>query len=287
MLIGDDEHGWTENNVFNFEGGCYAKVTGLTKEKEPAIFNAVRNGAIVENTIFFEKTNQIDFDCNTITENTRVSYPLNYIDNAVEPSTGRVPENIFFLTCDASGVLPPISKLTTEQAMFQFITGYTAKIAGTETGITEPKTTFSACFGAPFLPLHPGYYAKLLGKKMQENKVKVWMVNTGWSGGPYGIGKRIPLVYTRAMINAALKGLLDKVDYELHPVFEMLMPKRCPGVPETLLSPRYTWRDRGAYDKAAYDLAELFRKNFEQYAINGLDDSIVKAIPKKRFVHFS
>ena len=284
-LIGDDEHGWDEKGVFNFEGGCYAKVTGLSKEKEPAIFNAVREGAVVENTCFFDHTNQIDYLNNSITENTRVSYPIHYILNAAEPSVGEVPQNIFFLTCDASGVLPAISKLTTEQAMFQFVSGYTAKIAGTETGITEPKVTFSACFGAPFLPLSPGYYANLLGKKMQQHKVNVWMVNTGWIGGPYGIGRRIPLVHTRAMINAALKGQLDNVAYETHPVFGMQIPRRCPGVPETLLNPRYTWRDRDAYDNAAYELAELFRKNFEQHKIEGLAEGIRKALPRKQMVH--
>lgn len=286
-LIGDDEHGWHEEGVFNFEGGCYAKVIGLSKEKEPAIFNAVREGALVENTCFFDNCNQIDYSSCAITENTRVSYPLNYIQNAAEPSIGSIPKNIFFLTCDAYGVLPPISRLSAEQAMFQFISGYTAKIAGTETGITEPKATFSACFGAPFLPLHPGYYAKLLGAKMRQHKVNVWMVNTGWSGGAYGVGKRIPLAYTRAMINAALKGHLDKVTYEQHPVFGVQMPKRCPGVPETLLNPRYTWRDRNAYDDAADDLGELFRKNFEQYMVEGLDEGLKKALPRKSFAHSS
>jgi len=286
-LIGDDEHGWTDEGIFNFEGGCYAKVINLSKEKEPAIYNAVKEGALVENVCFLGGTKKIDFSNSSITENTRVSYPVDYIANAVKPSKGGVPENIFFLTCDAYGILPPVSRLTPGQAMFQFISGYTAKIAGTETGITEPKATFSACFGAPFLPLHPARYAKLLGKKMQEHNVNIWMINTGWIGGAYGVGKRISLQHTRAIIHAALSGWLNNAAYETHPVFGMQIPKRCPGVPETLLNPRYTWRDRDAYDEAADDLAELFRKNFEQYNINDFDDSIKKAVPKKRIAHFS
>lgn len=286
-LIGDDEHGWTDEGIFNFEGGCYAKAIGLSKEKEPAIYNAVREGALVENIGFEEGCNKIDFACQRITENTRVSYPVDYIDNAAKPSKGGGPENIFFLTCDAYGVLPPISRLTVSQAMFQFISGYTAKVAGTETGVTEPKATFSTCFGAPFLPLHPGFYARLLGKKLQQYNVKVWLVNTGWIGGPYGVGRRIPLQHTRAMINAALNGWLDNVLYEAHPVFGMQMPKRCPYVPETLLNPRYTWRDRDAYDEAADNLAELFRKNFENYAGDIKDEGIRRAVPQARVAHFS
>ena len=208
-LIGDDEHGWTAEGIFNFEGGCYAKTIDLSETKEPAIYNAIRPGALVENTTFFPGTNRIDFSSKTITENTRVSYPLGFISNAIEPSLGNIPANIFFLTCDAYGVLPPVSKLNPEQAMYQFISGYTAKIAGTETGITEPKSTFSACFGAPFLPLHPGKYAAMLGEKIRRHRVKVWMINTGWSGGSYGTGSRISLAYTRAMIAAALEGKLE------------------------------------------------------------------------------
>jgi phosphoenolpyruvate carboxykinase (ATP) len=205
-LIGDDEHGWTADNIFNFEGGCYAKTINLTEEKEPEIFNAIRPGALLENIIFYPGSNRINFDDASITENTRVSYPLDYISNALEPSIGGLPKNIFFLTCDAFGVLPPIARLTPGQAMYQFISGYTAKVAGTEAGVTEPKPTFSACFGAPFLPLHPGKYAKMLGDKMQEHKVNVWMINAGWTGGPHGIGNRMKLKYTRAMITAALEG---------------------------------------------------------------------------------
>lgn len=278
-LIGDDEHGWTNNSVFNFEGGCYAKVIDLSEEKEPEIFRAIKPGALVENVTFIEGTNKIDFHSSKITENTRVSYPLNYISNAQEPSIGGLPKNIFFLTCDASGVFPPISKLTPGQAMYQFISGYTAKVAGTEAGVTEPKLTFSACFGAPFLPLHPGQYAEMLGKKMNEHNVNVWMVNTGWSGGPYGVGHRMKLGYTRAMITAALNGDLDKVEFEQHPVFGMMMPKTCPNVPDEILNPRNTWEDKAAYDAKAKDLAQQFIKNFEKYA-SGVSEEILAAAPK-------
>lgn len=278
-LIGDDEHGWTNKSVFNFEGGCYAKCINLSEEKEPEIFQAIRSGALVENTRFYEGTNTIDFSNQSITENTRVSYPLHFISNALQPSIASIPKNIFFLTCDAYGVLPPISKLTPEQAMYQFISGYTAKVAGTETGITQPKATFSACFGAPFLPLHPGIYAEMLGKKIKENNVHVWMINTGWSGGMYGIGKRIKLSYTRAMITAALNGSLQEVEFEQHPIFGMMIPKRCPNVPVNVLNPRYTWSNRTAYDTTAKELALLFIKNFEKYA-QGLSDEILKAAPK-------
>jgi phosphoenolpyruvate carboxykinase (ATP) len=281
-LIGDDEHGWTADNIFNFEGGCYAKCINLKEEKEPEIFHAIRPGALVENINFYPGTDQINFEDGSITENTRVSYPLSYISNALEPSRGPLPKNIFFLTCDAYGVLPPLSSLTPGQAMYQFISGYTAKVAGTETGITEPKSTFSACFGAPFLPLHPGRYAELLGKKMKEEGVKVWMINTGWSGGPYLKGSRIALSYTRAMITAALEGKLDEVEYQLHPVFGMLMPKSCPGVPSALLDPRTTWADAAEYDKMARQLAGWFIRNFEKYA-GDVSEEILAASPKGRF----
>jgi phosphoenolpyruvate carboxykinase (ATP) len=278
-LIGDDEHGWNDKSVFNFEGGCYAKTIDLCEDKEPEIFHAIRPGALVENVGFFEGTNQIDFTNKKITENTRVSYPLDFISNALEPSIGGLPKNIFFLTCDAYGVLPPICKLDAGQAMYQFISGYTARVAGTEAGVTEPKATFSACFGAPFLPLHPGYYAKMLGEKMKENNVNVWMVNTGWSGGGYGIGNRMKLSYTRAMITAALNGGLDHVEYEKHSVFGVMMPKSCPGVPQNILHPRYTWADRTAYDNQAKQLAKLFINNFEKYAA-GVNAEILTAAPK-------
>ncbi len=278
-LIGDDEHGWTSDAIFNFEGGCYAKVIDLTEEKEPEIFKAIKPGALVENVGFVNGTNVIDFAAKPITENTRVSYPLNYISNAQEPSIGGLPKNIFFLTCDAYGVLPPVSKLSPGQAMYQFISGYTARVAGTEAGVTEPKATFSACFGAPFLPLHPGFYAKMLGDKMRENNVNIWMINTGWSGGAYGVGKRMKLSYTRAMITAALNGELDNVEFEAHPIFGMMMPKTCPNVPREILHPRFTWADREAYDETAKKLAQMFISNFEKYAAQ-VTDEILAAAPK-------
>lgn len=277
-LIGDDEHGWNGNGVFNFEGGCYAKCIDLSEEKEPAIFRAIKPGALVENVTFIDDTDEIDFTSKAITENTRVSYPLHYIKNAIEPSIGGLPKNIFFLTCDAYGVLPPISKLTPGQAMYQFISGYTAKVAGTETGITEPKATFSACFGAPFLPLRPDFYAEMLGKKMKEDNVNVWMINTGWIGGKYGVGARIKLRYTRAMIAAALNGRLNNVDYETHPVFGVAIPKSCADVPAALLNPRATWTSKIEYDKQAKELALMFRKNFEKYA-NYVSKEILSAEP--------
>ncbi len=278
-LIGDDEHGWTSDAVFNFEGGCYAKVIDLSEEKEPEIFHAIRPGALVENTTYVDGTNKIDFASKKITENTRVSYPLHFISNALEPSIGKTPKNIFFLTADASGVMPPISKLTPAQAMYQFISGYTAKVAGTEAGVTEPKSTFSACFGAPFLPLHPGQYAEMLGKKMRENDVKVWLINTGWSGGSYGVGSRIKLAYTRAMITAALNGELENVQYDIQPTFGYAMPTTCPGVPSEILNPRNTWNDKAAYDAKAKSLAGEFVKNFEKYAA-GVSAEILSAAPK-------
>jgi phosphoenolpyruvate carboxykinase (ATP) len=276
-LIGDDEHGWTCDAVFNFEGGCYAKCIDLSEEKEPEIYRAIRPGALVENVIFFEGTNKIDFSNKKITENTRVSYPLDFVGNAIEPSMGGIPKNIFFLTCDAYGVLPPISKLTPGQAMYQFISGYTAKVAGTEAGVTEPKSTFSACFGAPFLPLHPGFYAEMLGKKMRKHNVNIWLINTGWSGGGYGIGKRMKLSYTRAMIAAVLNNDMH-VSFEKHPVFGMMMPLSCPNVPSEILNPRNTWSDKNEYDKKATDLAKQFIKNFEKYA-SGVSEEILKAAP--------
>ena len=278
-LIGDDEHGWSNNGVFNFEGGCYAKCVDLTKEKEPEIFGAVKFGSLLENINFYENTSKVDFSNISKTENTRVSYPIHYIDNAIDPSMGNIPKNIFFLTCDAYGVLPPISKLTTGQAMYHFISGYTAKVAGTEMGITEPTLTFSACFGKVFLPLHPTKYAELLGKKLKENKVNVWLINTGWSGGAYGVGSRMKLSYTRSMITAALTGKLDSVKYEILPIFGLQTPIECADVPSDILNPRNTWRDRDAYDATANKLAASFVKNFEQYA-NAANDEIMAAAPK-------
>lgn len=278
-LIGDDEHGWTDNSVFNFEGGCYAKTIDLSAEKEPEIYNAIRPGALVENVTFINGTDKIDFGSKKITENTRVSYPLSFISNALHPSIGNIPKNIFLLTADAYGILPPVSKLTPGQAMYQFISGYTAKVAGTEEGVDEPKPVFSACFGAPFLPLHPTKYASMFGKKMKHHKVKVWMINTGWSGGKYGVGSRMKLSYTRAMITAALEGKLDDVEYEAHPVFGFMIPKSCPGVPSDILNPRHTWEDKHAYDESAMDLARQFIKNFEKFK-DAADEEILAAAPK-------
>lgn len=279
-LIGDDEHGWAPNNsVFNFEGGCYAKTINLSQEKEPQIYDAIRFGAILENIGFKEGTLIPDYKDDSITQNTRVSYPIEHIDNIMQPSKGNNPKNIFFLTCDAFGVLPPISKLTPGQAMYHFISGYTAKVAGTEAGITEPQTVFSACFGAPFLPLHPAKYAEMLGHKMAENNVNAWLINTGWSGGGYGVGERISLPYTRALITAALNGELDAVEYVKDEVFGLAMPTTCPLVPSEILNPKNTWTDKSAYDKKANELAQAFVKNFEEFEA-GSSQEILDAAPK-------
>ncbi|GGF06958.1 phosphoenolpyruvate carboxykinase (ATP) [Hymenobacter cavernae] len=266
-LIGDDEHGWTpDEGIFNFEGGCYAKVIDLTREKEPQIWDAIRFGAIVENTRFVPGTRTVDYTDKSVTENTRTAYPISFIDNAIEPSVAKAPRHIFFLTADAFGVLPPISKLDKCQAMYHFMSGYTAKVAGTEMGITEPQITFSACFGAVFLPLHPTRYAEMLGRKMEENQVNVWLVNTGWTGGSYGVGRRMKLAYTRAMITAALRGELTNVPSFTDPVFGVKIPTSVPGVPSNLLDPRNTWQDPDAYDQTAAALAEKFVQNFRKYA---------------------
>jgi phosphoenolpyruvate carboxykinase (ATP) len=277
-LIGDDEHGWSDYTIFNFEGGCYAKCADLTPEKEPQIFSAIKFGALLENINFIKGTRQVNFSDIGKTENTRVAYPMYYVKNAVIPSLGASPKNIFFLTADAFGVLPPISKLTTAQAMYYFISGYTAKVAGTEAGINEPKTTFSACFGQAFLPLHPVVYARLLGTKLKEHHVNVWLVNTGWTGGPYGTGKRMKLQYTREMITAAINGELDHVHYQAHPVFSLQMPLTCPNVPDNILNPRNTWADKDSYDEHANNLAMAFVKNFEQYTAHSTKE-IMNAAP--------
>jgi len=278
-LIGDDEHGWSdEDSVFNFEGGCYAKTIDLTEEKEPDIFRAIKPGALLENVRFKPGTNEVDFEDTSVTENTRVSYPIYHIDNIAEPSIGHNPKNIFFLTCDAFGVLPPISKMTPGQAAYHFISGYTAKVAGTEAGITEPVTAFSACFGAPFMPLHPTAYGEMLSRKMEESGVNVWLVNTGWSGGEYGTGERMSLKITRALITAALEGDLENVNYETHEIFGLNYPTKCEGVPSDLLSPRNTWTDKAAYDKKANELATKFNNNFKQFADNA-NDEILAASP--------
>ncbi|HSC53788.1 MAG TPA: phosphoenolpyruvate carboxykinase (ATP) [Phnomibacter sp.] len=278
-LIGDDEHGWTSDGVFNFEGGCYAKCIDLTEEKEPEIFAAIRPGALLENIGFIGDTHEVDFASKCITENTRVSYPLHYISNARSVAKGSVPKNIFFLTCDANGVLPPISKLSPAQAMYHFISGYTAKVAGTEAGVTEPKSTFSACFGAPFLPLHPGKYAQMLGEKMRQHEVNVWMINTGWNGGPYGIGKRIKLDYTRAMITAALNAELDDIKYTTTPYFNLQVPVACPGVPAEILNPSKGWTNAQLFNEKAIALAKEFLQNFEKYA-SGVNAEVLAAAPK-------
>ena len=266
-LVGDDEHGWTPDNIiFNFEGGCYAKTIDLSPDKEPQIYNAIKEGALLENVGFSKGTKEVDYSDKSRTENTRVSYPLNHIQNAITPSLGQNPCNIFFLTCDAYGVLPPISRLTPGQAAFHFISGYTAKVAGTEAGVTEPTITFSACFGAPFMPLHPTRYAKMLSERIRDANVNVWLVNTGWTGGPYGIGERMSLPFTRALISAALEGKLENVRYETHDIFGVTMPVSCPGVPSDILNPRNTWRDKDAYDHRANDLAAAFLRNFEKFA---------------------
>jgi len=265
-LIGDDEHGWTESSVYNFEGGCYAKVGDLTRENEPDIYDAIRFGAIVENTRFFEKSRKIDFSNREVTPNTRTAYSIHFIQNSASPSIGKPPKNIFFLTADAFGILPPISRLNTSQAMYHFISGYTAKVAGTEVGIDEPQATFSACFGEAFLPLHPTRYATLFGKKIEEQEVKVWLINTGWTGGPFGIGSRVKLKYTRAMITAALEGKLDGVDYKEHEIFRVQIPQSCPNVPTEILNPKDTWEDKREYDKKAEKVAQQFVKNFAKYS---------------------
>jgi len=278
-LIGDDEHGWSENSVFNFEGGCYAKCIDLTEQKEPEIFSAIKKGALLENVIFKNDSQEVDFEDSSITENTRVSYPIHHIPNIAIPSVAQAPKNIFFLTCDAFGVLPPISRLNAGQAMYHFISGYTAKVAGTEEGITEPKTTFSACFGEPFLPLHPTRYAELLGKKMKASKVKIWLVNTGWSGGPYGLGTRLSLPYTRSIISAALNGHLDNVDYSQHHIFGLEMPLTCPNVPSEILNPKNTWNNKNDYDAKANDLARAFITNFEKFS-QFANQEIMNSAPK-------
>ena len=261
-LIGDDEHGWSDDEVFNFEGGCYAKVINLSQEQEPEIFGAIRFGAILENTRFGEGTSHVDYANMLVTENTRTAYPINYIPNVAMPSIGSSPKNIFFLTADAFGILPPISKLTVEQAMYHFIAGYTSKLAGTEMGIKKPQATFSACFGAAFLPLHPMKYANLLGEKIKDGKVNVWLVNTGWSGGGYGVGSRIKLSYTRAMIRAVLMGNFEKIPFLVHEIFGLAIPNKCPNVPEEILNPRNTWKNKEQYDEKATALAKSFEENY-------------------------
>ncbi len=277
-LIGDDEHGWSDQGVFNFEGGCYAKTIKLSKENEPDIYNAIRRGTVLENVVL-NADGVPNYDDSSKTENTRAAYPLEYISHAIFPSVGGHPKNIIFLTADAFGVLPPISKLTKEQAMYHFISGYTAKLAGTERGVTEPEPNFSTCFGAPFMVHHPSVYADLLGKKIDEHGSHIWLVNTGWTGGPYGTGKRMHLPYTRAMVNAALAGELDNVATTEDPIFGLQVPQSVPNVPTEVLNPRDTWGDPAAYDAQAKMLAAKFNENFKKYA-DGTSEAIKNAAPK-------
>ncbi|MBT8228796.1 MAG: phosphoenolpyruvate carboxykinase (ATP) [Bacteroidia bacterium] len=279
QLIGDDEHGWSEEGLFNFEGGCYAKCINLTKDSEPDIYNAIRPGAILENITFHPGSCRPNFEDASITENTRVSYPIHYISNHYKEGLADHPKNIFFLTCDAFGVLPPLSKLNISQAMYYFISGYTAKVAGTEEGVLEPKATFSACFGAPFLPLHPNSYARLLGEKLKKHKVNIWLVNTGWTGGSYGVGHRISLKYTRRLITAALSGELDKVSFANMAVFNLQIPSFCPEVPGEILHPRNSWHSKTAYNEKRIELAQLFIDNFHKYG-DKVDEDILQASPE-------
>ncbi len=270
FLIGDDEHGWSDRGVFNFEGGCYAKCIRLSREQEPQIWHAIRFGTVLENVAMDAETRTLDLNSHEITENTRAAYPLEFIENAVLPSVGEHPSHVLFLTADAFGVLPPISRLTPEQAMYHFLSGYTAKVAGTERGLgKEPEATFSAGFGAPFLPRKPGVYANMLGEKLRQHKAACWLVNTGWVGGPFGVGKRMKLSHTRAMLNAAISGDLEDVPMSPHPVFHVFVPKSCPDVPAELLDARGMWPDKSAYDRAAADLSARFRRNFEKFTLVG------------------
>jgi len=278
-LIGDDEHGWGANGVFNFEGGCYAKLINLSEEDEPEIFGTTkRKGTVLENIVVDDNGVPDFFDISK-TQNTRGSYPIEFIDNRTTDSKGGHPQNVIFLTCDAFGVLPPISRLTPSQAAYHFISGYTAKVAGTEIGVTEPQATFSACFGEPFMPMHPGVYADLLSNKMAENNATAWLINTGWSGGAYGVGSRMKIRYTRAMLNAALDGELDDVEYVVDERFGFEIPTSCPGVPDEILIPRETWENGEAFDAAADKLSAMFNANFERYAA-GVSDEVNSAAPK-------
>jgi phosphoenolpyruvate carboxykinase (ATP) len=265
-LIGDDEHGWSNEGVFNFEGGCYAKCIGLSREKEPEIWDAVRFGSVLENVVMDPLTRLSDFSTDQVTENTRVAYPIDFIPGAVPEGMGGQPKTILFLTADAFGVMPPIARLTTEQAIYHFLSGYTSKLAGTERGITEPEATFSTGFGEPFLPRNPRVYAALLRRRIETHGTRVYLVNTGWVGGPYGTGSRIKLAYTRAMVSAAMNGELEHVDYETEPFFKLNLPKSCPGVPDELLNPRKTWPNPEDYDVAAAELVKRFEKNFGKFS---------------------
>jgi len=277
-LIGDDEHGWSDNGVFNIEGGCYAKTINLSAENEPEIYNAIKFGSVLENVVVDPQTRICDYDDGSLTENTRVAYPIDYIDNIVTPSVAGQPKTIIFLTADAFGVLPPISKLTKEQAMYHFLSGYTSKLAGTERGVTEPEPVFSTCFGSPFLPLPATVYAEMLGKKIDEHGAQVFLVNTGWTGGVYGVGSRMKLSYTRAMVHAAIDGKLNNVETTPDAVFGLNIPTAIEGVPSEVLKPRDAWTDKAAYDQKAAELAELFNNNFKKFA-NVSEDILKKGAP--------
>lgn len=279
ILIGDDEHGWSEDGVFNIEGGCYAKTINLSEEGEPLIYATTKMpGTILENVVL-DENREPDFDDVSLTQNTRCSYPISYIPNANDSGLGNHPTNVIFLTCDAFGVIPPISRLTPEQAMYHFISGYTAKVAGTERGVTEPEATFSACFGAPFMPLHPTVYAELLAKKIREHDAKVWLLNTGWTGGQYGVGHRMKLSHTRQMLSEALQGNLDDTDFVYDPVFGLAIPTKVDGVPDEVLIPKNTWNDQDAFDKKAKELAAMFSRNFKEFEKEASQE-LIKAGPK-------
>lgn len=278
-LIGDDEHGWSDSGIFNFEGGCYAKVIRLSKEAEPQIYDAIREGSLLENVVTDKVTGEIDYDDGSITENTRATYPVEHIPGCVIPGIGGHPKNVIFLTCDAFGVLPPIAKLDANMARYHFIAGYTAKLAGTEVGVDEPEATFSTCFGAPFMPRHPSMYAKFLGERLKKHGAQCWLVNSGWSGGPHGEGRRMKIQITRALLDAVFAGQMDDVEYTSDPIFNVLVPKACPGVPTDALTPRNTWKNKDAYDKKAVELARRFQENFKTF-MDGVDDVIVQAGPR-------
>ena len=278
-LIGDDEHGWSDNGVFNFEGGCYAKCINLDPKNEPEIYNAIRFGSEVENVVLDPETRKPDYDDDSITENTRVGYPITYIDNAQIPGEGGIPKVVIFLTADAFGVLPPISRLDENAAMYHFVTGFTSKLAGTERGIKEPQPTFSTLFGEPFMPLDPSVYAEMLGERIKKYNTKVYLVNTGWTGGPYGVGSRMKLSYTRAMVTAALNGELEKAEYKHDDVFNVDVPQSCPGAPAEIMNPRDTWADKAAYDEAAAKLAKMFKDNFDKKYPN-MPEEIKNAGPR-------
>ena len=278
-LIGDDEHGWSRNTIFNFEGGCYAKCINLSAENEPEIYNAIKFGSLVENVIMDDETREFDFDDGSLTENTRVGYPVDYISNAQIPGVGGIPKVVIFLTADAFGVLPPISRLDENAAMYHFVTGFTSKLAGTERGITEPQPTFSTLFGEPFMPMDPSVYANMLGERIEKYNTKVYLVNTGWTGGPYGVGSRMKLKYTRAMVTAALNGTFDDVEYKHDEVFNVDIPQTCPNVPSEIMNPRDTWEDKAAYDAQAKKLAKMFQDNFTKKYPN-MPKNIAEAGPK-------